>query len=268
MVKLFDRVLEIISGNIRITNENLDIEFDVPFDDDLTPNLSEVRVFNLSQNTLNNIKIGQELTLNGGYKGDIGILLKGRITNVKTPKTGVDRLTTIWVLDSVPYNAKKKLTKTWKKGVRANVVLNDLVKVAGLKPAVIKLAKNITYDEGYSIDGNVIEEIENIAKDCGVSSYISRGNIYIRSLREGDNHNFKLNSKTGLIGSPEYFEEEKNGAIRRGYKIKSLLQHRMNTASIIQLEAAGISAKLRVQKGKHKGSNYSKDYYTEVEAIL
>ncbi|WP_332649655.1 phage protein [Lysinibacillus sp. 54212] len=272
MVKLFGRVLEIVSGNVKITNENLDIEFEVPFDDDLTPNLSEVRVFNLSQNTINNLKVGQQLTLNGGYKGDKGVLLKGRITNVKTPKIGTDRLTVIKVLDSVPYNAKKKLTKTWKNGIKANALLNDLAKAAGLKIAVIKLSKNVTYEKGYSIDGNVIEEIQNIAKDCGVSAYISRGNIYIRSLKEGDNHNFILNKTTGLVGSPEYFEEEMDGmdgkVSVRGYKIKSLLQHRMNTASIINLEAVGIKAKLRVRKGKHHGKVYGSDFFTEVEAIL
>lgn len=270
MVKLLGRVIEVTtSGNLKFTNENLDIEFEVPFDDDLKPNLSEVRVFNLSKDTLNRLKTGHELTLNGGYKGDAGLLLKGRITSVRTPHTGADRLTVIKVLDSVRYNADKTMKMSWKQSIKANALLKAMAKHIGLNIAVLKLVKNVVYEKGYSIDGNVVEEMQNIAEDCGVSCYISRGNIYIRSLKEGDNHNFQLNNKTGLIGSPEYFEEEKDGkVVVKGYKIKSLLQHRMNTASIINLEAAGIKATLRVRKGKHYGNNYANNFYTEVEAIL
>ncbi len=269
MSKLFGRVVEIVSGPVKIKSDQLDIEFEVPFDDDLTPNLSEVRVFNLSKTTIAQLKAGQQITVNGGYKSDNGLLLKGRISSARSKWQGADRLTTIKVIDSVPYNAKKTMQKTWKSSIKADALLKAMAKHIGMNIAVLKLAKNITYKKGYSVDGDVVKEMQKIAKDCGVSCYISRGNVYIRSLREGDNHNFKLNKKTGLVGSPEYFEEEKDGKVTmRGYKFKSLLQHRMNTASIIHLEADGINAKLRVRKGKHTAKVYANDYYTEVEAVL
>lgn len=266
MSKLFMRVVEIVSSSVKMNNTNLDIEFEVPFDDDLEPNLSEIGVYNLSENTINNLKNGQNFVMNAGYKEDKGLILNGRIVSALTKLQGADMLTTIKVLDSLPYNAKKTLKKTYKANIKADAILQDCAKVLGIKVAVLKLPKNIAYPKGYTINSDIVKEMQKIAKECGASCYISRGQIYIRSLKEGDNHQFRLNAQTGLIGSPEYFEKEENGVTVKGYKIKSLLQHRMHTASIIHLEAVNVKATLRVRSGKHtcKGDTY----YTEVEALL
>lgn len=265
--KLFKRYVVVnVEGGVRFNNTDLDIEFDVPFDDDLEPNLSEIIIYNLSKSTRNQLKKGKKVSIVAGYVGDKGVILSGNIQRVLTAKEGADIATTIKVLDSVPYNANKTLQKSYKKNIKSDAVIRDLAKSIGLKIAVLKLPNNKKMTKGYSIDGEVIKAINDIANDCGASAYISRGQIYIRPIKEGDNHHFILKPETGLIGSPEYFEEEKNGKTIKGYKIKSLLQYRMNTASIIKVESQFVKATLRVRKGSHylKGD----DYYTEVEAIL
>lgn len=266
MSKLFGRVIDIKSDAVRMNNTDLDIEFEVPFDDDLDPNMSEIGVYNLSQTTRNNLKNKQPFTLNAGYKEDSGLILSGRIVNTHTTPVGADRLTVIKVLDSVVYSTKKTLKKSYKKGIKADAILLDLAKIIGLKIAVIKLPKNIVYKKGYTIDGDVLKEMQKIASDCAASCYISRGQAYIRDIREGDNNQFRLNADTGLVGSPEPFEKEKSGIVTKGYKIKCLMQYRIHAGAIIYLEAVGIKATLRVKSGKHiaKGNTF----YTEMEAIL
>lgn len=266
MSKLFKRYIEVLTGNLRFNNTDLDIEFDIPFDDDLEPNLSEIVIYNLSESTRNKLKRGQTLSINAGYVEDKGLILSGHIQYVTTKKVGADMATTIKVLDSVPYHASKTLQKSYKKNIKSDAVIRDLAQSIGLKIAVLNLPNNKVLTEGFSIDGEVIKVIQDIATDCGASAYISRGQIYIRSIKEGDNNNFVLNSNTGLIGSPEYFEEEKNGQTVKGYKVKSLLQYRMNTASIIKLESEFVKATVRVRKGRHYARG--NDYYTEVEAVL
>ncbi|WP_341320820.1 hypothetical protein NSQ62_14375 [Solibacillus sp. FSL H8-0523] len=263
---LFGRVVEITTGAVKMNNTSLDIEFEVPFDDDLAPNLSTISVYNLSKNTISQLNKGQKFSLVAGYLADKGLILEGEIASHSTKRVGTDKLTTIKVLDSVPFKANKTLQKAYKKAIKADALIKDLAKALGLKIAVLKLPLNKVYKKGYSINGEIIKEIQKIAKDCGVSCYINKGQTYIRPLRDGDNHNFILNSNTGLIGSPEYFEKEINKAQAKGYKVKSLLQYRMNTASIIKIDAVEVKASVRVQKGKHtfKGDTF----YTEVEAIL
>lgn len=266
MTKLFMRLVELVTGPVKMNNTDLDIEFEIPFDDDLTPNISTVSIYNLSQNTINQLKHGQKFTIDAGYKAEKGLVLEGEISSHTSKRVGTDKLTTIKVLDSVPYKSTKTLQRAYKKAIKADALIKDFAKALGLKIAVLKLPNNKVYKKGYSIDGEILKEIQKIAKDCGASCYISRGQTYVRPIKEGDNHNFILSADTGLIGSPEYFEEERDGKVIKGYRLKSLLQYRMNTASIIKIKSAEVKATVRVRKGKHvcKGNSY----YTEVEAIL
>ncbi|WP_419957210.1 phage protein [Psychrobacillus psychrotolerans] len=266
MTKLFNRVVEVITGDLRFNNTDLDIEFNIPFDDDLEPNLSDLTIYNLSSTTRNKLKRGQLITVNAGYKDDKGVILSGYIDYVTSSLKGTDRSTLIKVIDSQPFNSKKTLQKSFKQKIKADQLIRELAKAINLKIAVIKLPNNIIYKKGFSIDDVVIKKIQDIAKDCGASAYISRSQAYIRSIKDGDNHRFVLNSDTGLVESPEYFEEEKDGKTIKGYKAKSLLQYRMNTASIIELQSVETKSKVRVRKGKHICNGSS--FYTEVEAIL
>ena len=260
----FGRIVEFICNGRVISSDEFRIEFRIDFDDDPTANTSEITIYNLSDSTISSLKKNNRVTLNAGYKSDKGVILSGLITKVLTKRDGTDHPTVISVIDSQPLDSNKTANKSYKKGVKASYVLSDLAKILGVKLAVLKLPNNKAFPKGYSVNGSVIEAMKAIAKDCGASFYISRGNAYIRSIKEGDDAQFVLNADTGLISSPEPFEEEtddKKG--RKGYKVKSLLQYRMNTASIIQLESMYVKGRYRVKKGTHswQGDNF----YTEVE---
>jgi len=55
-----------------------------------------------------------------------------------------------------------------------------------------------------------METIKKQAQVCGVSAYISKGQIYVQSIGEGDDTNFSLSVDTGLISLSEFEEEIKN----------------------------------------------------------
>lgn len=262
----FGRVTELIMGKVKISSESLKIEFSIPFDDDPEPNVAEVTIYNLSDTTINQFKKGNKVTLNAGYKKDKGVIMSGFVSKVSSEKGGADRATKITILDSQPIDEKKTLKKAYKKGVKADFILRDLGKALKLNIAALKLPKNIVYAKGFSVNGSILEAMKKIAKDCGASMYISRSQLYIRSIKEGDESKFILSSDTGLIGSPEYFEEEDDdGKIIKGYKLRSLLQYRMNTGSIIEIRSVFVKGKFRVRKGSHKWSG--DDFITEVEVI-
>lgn len=266
MSSLFGRVVEITTGPVKMNNTDLDIEFVIPFDDDLTPNISAVSIYNLTKTTINQLKEGQKFTITAGYKSDKGIILDGEIESHSTIRIGADKLTTIQVIDGVPYDSEKTVRQTYKKNIKADAIIKDLAKRIGLKIAAMRLPENKLFKRGHTVDGEILQSLQYIARDCGASCYISRGHIYIRPLKDGDDHHFKLNKDTGLIGSPEYFQDKRYTVTEKGYRVTSLLQFRMNTASVIHLESADIKAKLRVRKGSHicKGD----EFYTKVEGIM
>lgn len=264
-MELFGRYTELKTGNVTINSKNLTVEFEVPFDDDMEPNESKITIYNLSQNTINQIKYKQNITLNAGYKKDHGVLLSGYISKVENVRDVPDLKTIIHVLDTKSFDAKKTIKKSYKQNIKASHILKDLTASLGLKVAVFKLPQDKTYTKGYSVSGEVIETLNNIAKDCGASVYINKGQLYIRSLKEGDDSRFKLTADTGLIDSPEPFEEEEKGVIVKGFKVKCLLQHRMTTASIVEINSKTANGKYRVRKGRHLWNGDS--FYTEMEVI-
>src|SRR4051794_21948624 len=96
----FGRVAEMIVANRKFSMEDFAMEATIPFDHDILPNESEIKIWNLSDKTLNNIKYGALLQMNGGYRGDVGLMLQGYISKVQTQWEGVDKVTSIFVLDS------------------------------------------------------------------------------------------------------------------------------------------------------------------------
>jgi hypothetical protein len=224
----FKRVVEVSVAGKTFSSKYLHIEFDVPFDDDASPNESVIRIYNLSQDTISRIRRNDVLTINAGYEGDVGMLLSGRVTYTSTRKEGPDKVTTIYVLDGPDLSGVKIEEKAYAAGVTARTILNDLIPMLGVPVAAIKLPNNKVYTDGYTVSGSIIAHCEEVAKDSGAAFYINRGKLYVRPLTDGDDARFVLRSDTGLVGSPEYFEE-RDGL--KGYHVECLLQLRITTCS-------------------------------------
>ena len=64
-----------------------------------------------------------------------------------------------------------------------------------------------------------------------------------------------MKEDTGLIGSPEYYEEEKTAEdykeIIKGYKCESLLQHRFAAGGIVSLKSLDANGEFRICSGEH-----------------
>ena len=276
--KLFDRFAEVKIGDyFCVNNDQLKIKFDVPFDDDTEPNESTIEIYNLSNNTISKIKKNDICTITAGYKGDTGVILSGRVSFVQTKQEGVDKCTTIYVLDSEDLTTKTIESKKYSAGISASNILKDLAKKIGLQITVLKLPTDVKYSKGWTCEGEILGEMEKVANHCGASAYINKGKLYIRPLTEGDDINFILSPETGLLGSPSEFYEEKElskedaqytatqkgpSKVKQvndkkvieehGFNITSLLQHRITTASLITLNSKYGKGSFRVRSGAHK----------------
>jgi len=259
----FGRLVEVMTANMKFSSKDYNIEGTIPFDDDPLPNESEIKIWNLSDKTLNNIKKGKVLMLNAGYEKDIGLLLHGYISKVQTVWEGVDKITSIFVLDSEDLSKRVIKEIAFAKGTLASKIIKQMAGYIGLPIAQMDLNQDYRYQDGYSAKGAVTEVIQKVAKDCGTSVYINKGKLYVRSLRRGADNRFKLNKDTGLIGVPAPFEQDGS----KGFNIVSQLQYRITTASVIDLESRAFTGRLHVRSGTHTFSRTG-DFTTEMEAIL
>lgn len=267
VMRNFGRVAEVIAGGKTFSMKEFNLEASVPFDSDTLPNESEIKLWNLSEDSLNLFRKKKDndppipLRLNAGYEGDVGLLFSGYISSVQTVWDGVDKVTTIHVLDSLQKDTRQEIS--FAKGTYGSAIIRQLAQQAKLPIAMLKLVRDYRYEDGYSASDTLVSMISQVAEDCQTRAYISKGKLYVRSLREGASNLIQLDKTKGMIGLPEYFEE--NGL--KGYRLKQQLQYRVTTGTVMELSSFIFQGTLHVQGGTHRISR-SGDFMTECEAVL
>lgn len=251
---VFGSIATISCNGAVIKSDELDIEFSVPFDDDMEFNESEITIYNLSDTTLSRLAKGKKITITAGFKGDTGVIFNGYIDKKKTSYDGVDRKTTLNCVDRVSKTELKELT--FKAGTKASAILKTLINKTGTPIAIFKVRRDFTYKDEVKVDGDLQENIKKYADVCGISVYTKQGKIYARHLKEADGLNFTLSEETGLIDSPTEFEEEISYEENRtetikGWECESLLQHRFSAGGKIKLKSREANGEFRIMSGTH-----------------
>lgn len=265
---LYGHTVIIQTGDVTIRSADLDCEFDIPFDDDTEADEAEIVVYNLGDETLQGICEGAAITVSAGYGDDTGIIFNGIISKKNTGYSGVDKVTQIYALDSEERKERKLESIAYKKNTTASTILRDLLSRLGLPVAAFSTKRDYTYKDGKTVSGNLMENIRKQAQVCGVSAYICKGQVYVRSVLEGDGMDFVLSSDTGLLELTEFEEEltaEDFSDTVHGYNVKMLLQHRVQTGSILHIQGRNVTGDFRVREGNHTYDGT--DFLTTVKAI-
>lgn len=241
------------AGEAVIRSDMLDLEFTVPFDDDMEANEAEIIIYNLSSATINQIKRGKSLSISAGYEKDLGLLFSGKLSQIKTKYQGADKVTSIKCTDGIRSPGLSGLS--FAAGSKASYILKALIDKTGMPVAVFKIRRDHRYSDAQTVDGDLTQAISKYAKVCGISVYVNKGKIYARHLKEGDMLSFTLSESTGLIGTPEEFEEEETAEdfkeLVRGYKLSMLLQHRISAGAIVGIKSRQVNGSFRVRAGEH-----------------
>lgn len=253
---VFGSLAIITSGDVTIKSESLDVEFTVPFDDDMEPNEAEIIVYNLSDNTIKNLKKDASISIEAGYKGDTGVLFSGYISKITTKHEGVDKVTTIKALDDIKDHSVESIA--FAAGTKASYILRQLINKTGIPVAAFVVRRDHTYKDSVTVDGDLMENIKKYAEVCGISVYVSKGKIYARYIKEGDNLNFNVSVDTGMIGYPSAYTEEVTAEdfseTVNGYEVEMLLQHRLSAGAIVKLSSRTANGTYRVCSGEHRFS--------------
>ena len=249
------------TGNVIIDNNNLDCEFTIPFDDDTEANEAEITVYNLKDSTINQIKTNARITVTAGYGNDTGVIFSGFISYKETSYENQDKVTTIYALDDMNLKERDVESIAYSENTKASYILYDLCKRVGLPIVAFEVVRDHVYTDSTTVDGGLMDNIKKYAKICGVSAYICKSAIYVRSLKSGDNTHFLLTTDTGLLSINEFEEEETNEEYTDkicGYEVEMLLQHRVQTASIISIVTKRVRGNYRVREGSHEydGTNF------------
>lgn len=243
------------SGGVTLKSSELDFEFDVPFDDNLESNEGEIIVYNLSDNTIKQLKAKQSLSVEAGYEGDTGVLFNGYITKVSTNRENADKVTTIKIVDDI--GEKESVNLSFGSGRTASYILKVLLNKTGLPIAKFSVERDHTYDNDVTVDEPLETAIKKYSEVCGVSTFTRGGAIYCGRLESmTPDYGFNVSEETGMIGSPSPFEEtvtaEDYEDILEGFEIEMLLQHKAAAGAVVFLKSEQYKGTYYIKSGSHR----------------
>lgn len=264
MNELFGRQIGTIINNVEWSYPGLEMSFNVKFDSDSIPDEADVSIFNLSDDSIANIKSGQNIIVNAGYGDDIGTILDGVIESANLVRQGVDRELQIKALNVTTQYFNTTINKTYAAGVDSEYLLRDILGSIGIIPNTVNLASPQVYQLGFNANGKVLNLIKRIADDADSKVIIRNSSISIMPDYKGDEDlAIVLSADTGLI-SIEPIDKSDTPA---KYKVKMLLHHEIAPYAILQIDSLTFSGMALVVEGNHSGSGSSGDFITECEVL-
>lgn len=292
------RKYEFSAGGV-VIRDPLTVKFAIPFSDTSDINGTTIKVYNLKDSTIKGIQINTLALLQAGYVNDYGNIFNGYLKSLSTSWEGVDKVTSFVCADAPATYLKDTYKKTYSRGTKASVIIRDVASFAGLKIGDIKLPVDFVYRSGKTLKGTPQSLLAGIAKDCKAKMHVTKGALYMRDKNAGTNIGLEISKETGLLDNPEVIENEvtisvpvatqnntttkattktnekgsvikknttaKKTTTRTGYKLKMLLNPRIDTDVIIKLTSKTVSGTFRVEKGEHKGDTSGNEWFTDCE---
>lgn len=255
---LLYRKTEVIVDNWKATYPELYIEAEINFNDSSESNIGMIKLYNLSDKSIQKFKKDKLIQLNAGYEGDVGNLLPGIIINATTNYEGTDKVTEIVVGDGTERWLNATVNKTWNTGITSDRIVKTCADMLPFNFAGYE-TDTINYPKGKTHSGTIKSLLEEIANDLGAKLHVARGFVYFREPQKASIEIVNLNKDTGLIGTPTISESEG----KTYYEVDSLLNYRIWTDSILNIESKVINGLYKVKGGTH--SIAGGDFITTLE---
>ena len=273
MSLLFNRNyrLEIESKDTLTTITQLRIQFLCKKNRATSANELTVKVYNPNQDTINQCLVsGSIVRLYAGYNEEIKLIAQSQITTATPIYEGVDIILNLECLDGVESIRKTKVSISFQSGSTVKQVLNALVEYLQIP---LKIAPDVDlnkkFNNGYSFAGGVGTALDEVTDRAFAKWAMQDGTLLIIGQSGTTNTNaVLLTPDTGMIGTPMPIEDTVNslevGEIRRGWKVKSLLQGDINPADIIAIESRFVNGQFVIESVEHKGDTHSNEWFSEV----
>ena len=273
MSLLFNRNyrLEIESKDTLTTITQLRIQFLCKKNRATTANELTVKVYNPNQDTINQCLVsGSIVRLYAGYNEEIKLIAQSQITTATPIYEGVDIILNLECLDGVESIRKTKVSISFQAGSTVKQVLNALVEYLQIPLKVSPdVDLNKKFNNGYSFAGGVGTALDEVTDRAFAKWAMQDGTLLVIGQSGTTNTNaVLLTPDTGMIGTPMPIEDTVNslevGEIRRGWKVKSLLQGDINPADIIAIESRFVKGEFVIESVEHKGDTHSNEWFSEV----
>lgn len=238
-----DLFLTGISGN-GVDLSQLRIKFNIKRSDVQTPNIAEIRVYNLKEETAQQIeKEFSRVTLQAGYEQNFGVIFQG---NVKQVLRGREDATTTF-LDIIAGDGDLSynfaiVNTTLAAGVgqaeQVNAAIGAMTSTGGVAAGNVGEFPTEKLPRGKVMYGNAREYLSQVSKNSSKTWSIQDEKVQMVPLTSYlPGEVVELTSKTGLIGTPIQNTD--------GINIKCLLNPKLKVSSRVKINNKDI-ARLKI----------------------
>jgi hypothetical protein len=242
------------------------IHFELPFSDTSDANTGHVSIYNLSPETMQQLKKGTEVVVSAGYQDLHGIVFTGTIVTALPRVEDMDVITDITIGDGADVWLTARTNNTWKKETLVSTIVTDII-TKDLKMTIgeVKPAFNWSYSRGKSFHCPSKNALEQLAKDSGSKLHILKRVVYFRPKEVGKETGLLLDQNSGLVGVPEPIAP-KDPKAKVTYKVTALMNHMITTDAIIRITSKTTKdGYFLVKRGKYVSND--SDHYVEFEAV-
>ena len=287
---LFDRVCELSvqpvgSTEAIVFGESLRIVFECTKTKSADPNTGSVSIYNLSTATIEAISsVDALVVLKAGYKNSYGleVLFSGTVLRARTTSDGVDRMTTLELVDGGVSIRDSKGSFSFSPNTTLRTVLSAVlgsISLPIMAGAGVENAPDYTYKNGATFQGSSSLIVERLSREFGFSYSVQNGEQSIRKNGEQTVGDVVIVSPSnGLIGTPESCKDTVDKKSNKkgdnegqsGYRFKILLMPSLLPEEYIQVDsiATGTGFSYKVVEVSHKGDTHGSDWTTEVKVAV
>lgn len=274
----------IINGETYISESDT-YQFRVVFDIDINPGetlaFGDFRIYNLAKTST--VDVGSSIEFRAGYTNQVDTIFKGYITNTFRERDGASTVQRFLCKSGAPLRDRGSLNSSYSQGAQLLDVLKD---VAQQWPRPLDINESdfegITLTSGYMIDGDIPQELNQLAQAYVFDWVQDRGRLVItKRTTQRTTPVTEISQFTGMVGIPEvtrgpdgigvYVINRLNPYFRINGRIniKSEFQS-FNAGNLFVVALAGdarASGEYNIFSLRHRGDSHGNLWVTEIDGL-
>ena len=199
MMKLWKQVRLITIGDIVFDYDELDVEFEVKCTDDNKSDLATIKLYNLSDTTLQKLKLNQDVSIDAGYRDIHGVIFNGIVESISTSRDENDFITTIEATPNNRAYANTIINRQFKAGIKASEVIKQIGTMCNFTMDIKELAKDTVYPNGKVFSGRLSNVIPILARDTGTICRFTNTTVEFKLPNKAYSSVLHLGGEQGLI---------------------------------------------------------------------
>lgn len=272
-MRLFDRTCEVSivneSGRGTSVSEDFRISFQITKTLSSEANSIDVSIQNLSRATQKKLlDVGDFIEVKAGYERT-EILALGEITRIFVEQELPDSFLKVEAGDGIRTLNQRQVNVSFDAGTPAERILTSVLGDISLPRLRSRVKLSKTYAQGFSFSGSAFDFLNIITRKEDLFWSIQNGQLILLDFSRPESREaVVLSAQTGLIGSPEPLDDfglVTNRKVQSGWKVRSLLNPKVQPASGIQLDSSVIKGSFLVDTVTFFGDTRGQDWFCEVD---